>query len=76
MHQSTMTKKNSASEDWVFETIVKHSINIFIVSKSRKNNMEKRRKKVVYSDFMFLENISNNFVRLIQVCANSFHFRN
>ena len=60
MHQSTMTKKNSASEDWVFETIVKHSINIFIVSKSRKNNMEKRRKKVVYSDFMFLENISNN----------------
>ena len=60
MHQSTMTKKNSASEDWVFETIVKHSINIIIVSKSRKNNMEKRRKKVVYSDFMFLENISNN----------------
>ena len=59
MHQSTMTKKNLAS-DWVFETIVKHSINIFIVSKSRKNNMEKRRKKVVYSDFMFLENISNN----------------
>ena len=60
MHQSTMTKKNLASEDWVFETIVKHSINIFIVSKSRKNNMEKWRKKVVYSDFMFLENISNN----------------
>ena len=60
MHQSIMTKKNSASEDWVFETVVKHSINIIIVSKSRKNNMEKRRKKVVYSDFMFLENISNN----------------
>ena len=60
MHQSIMTKKNSASEDWVFETIVKHSINIIIVSKSRKNNMEKRRTKVVYSDFMFLENISNN----------------
>ena len=30
MHQSIITKiKNSASEDWVVETIVKHSIKIF-----------------------------------------------
>ena len=30
MHQSIMTKiKNSACEDWVFETIAKHSIKIF-----------------------------------------------
>ena len=30
MHQSIITKiKNSASKDWVVETIVKHSIKIF-----------------------------------------------
>ena len=48
MHQSITTKiKNSASKDWVVETIVKilrsYSINILSASISRNDSIEKLR---------------------------------
>ena len=44
MYQSIMMKiKNSDREDWLVETIVKHSIKIFEKNISRKNSIEKWR---------------------------------